>query len=157
MRGHQVVAVDNREEGRALAQETPLKADFVVDFNDKDAAEKIKKWAGDGGLPGIVVTTDNNDATNWALSTLRPRGVAVPLGLPVPNVQFDSFALVFQELTIKGSVVSTKEQAAKMMKAVAKHGIRSHITTIPLEKVPEVLPDAYLDPHLKGRLVVKIS
>lgn len=140
-----------------MAQETPLKADVVVDFNDKEATEKIKKWAGDGGLPAIVITTDNNDATNWALSTLRPHGVAVPLGLPVPNVQFDSFALVFQELTIKGSVVSTKEQAAEMMKVVAKHGIRSHVTTIPLEKVPEALPQGYMDPHLKGRLVVTIS
>jgi D-arabinose 1-dehydrogenase-like Zn-dependent alcohol dehydrogenase len=156
-RGHPVVAVDNREEGRALAQETPLKADLVVDFNDKGATDKIKKWAGNGGLPGLLVTTDNNDATNWALSTLRPHGVCVPLGLPVPNVQFDSFALVFQELVIKGSVVSTKEQAAAMMKTVAEHGIRSHITAIPLEKVPEVLPGAYMDPHLKGRLVVKIS
>jgi D-arabinose 1-dehydrogenase-like Zn-dependent alcohol dehydrogenase len=156
-RGHPVVAVDNREEGRALAQETPLKADFVVDFNDSGAAEKIKKWAGDGGLPGIIITTDNNDATNWALSTLRPHGICAPLGLPVPNVQFDSFALVFQELVIKGSVVSTKEQAAAMMKAVAEHGIRSHITTIPFEKATEVLPGAYMDPHLRGRLVVKIS
>lgn len=152
-----MVAVDNRKEGRALAQETPLKADLVVDFSDKDAADKIKKWAGDGGLPAIVITTDNNDATNWMLSTLRPHGVAVPLGLPIPNVQFDSFALVFQELTIVGSVVSTKEQAAEMMKVVAKHGIRSHITTIPLEKVPEMLPGGYMDPHLKGRLVVTIS
>ncbi|KAK5064727.1 hypothetical protein LTR84_000561 [Exophiala bonariae] len=155
--GHPVVAVDNRPEGRALAQETPLKADLVVDFNDKDATEKIKNWAGDGGLPAIVITTDNNDATDWMLSTLRPHGVAVPLGLPVPNVQFDSFALVFQELLIVGSVVSTKEQAAAMLETVAKHGIRSHITTIPLEKVPEALPGAYMDPHLKGRLVVKIA
>lgn len=81
----------------------------------------------------------------------------MPLGLPIPNVQFDSFALVFQELTIVGSVVSTKEQAAEMMKVVVKHGIRSHITTIPLEKVPEMLPGGYMDPHLKGRLVVTIS
>ncbi len=155
--GYRVLAVDNREEGKTLAQETPLKADLVIDFNDSDATKKIKDWAGDGGLPAIVITTDNNAATNWALSTLRPHGVAVPLGLPVPNVQFDSFALVFQELVVKGSVVSTKEQAAAMMKCVAKHGIRSHITTIPLGQVPEVLPGAYMDPHLKGRLVVQIS
>lgn len=155
--GHPVVAVDNREEGRALAQELPLKADLVVDFNDKEATEKIKKWAGDGGLPALVITTDSNDASNWALSTMRPHGVAVPLGLPVPNVQFDSFALVFQQLTLKGSLLSSREQAEEMMKVVAKHGIRSHVTTIPLDKAAEVLPDAYMDPHLKGRLVVTIS
>jgi len=155
--GHPVVAVDNREEGRALAQELPLKADLVVDFNDKEATETIKKWAGDGGLTALVITTDNNDANNWALSTLRPHGVAVPLGLPVPNVQFDSFAFVFQQLTLKGSVLSSREQAEDMMKVVTKHGVRSYVTTIPLEKVTEVLPDAYMDPHLKGRLVVTMS
>ena len=155
--GDRVPAVDNRPEGRALAQETPLKADPVVDFADPSATSKIKTWAIDGELPTIIITTDNNAATNWALSTLRPHGVCVPMGLPVPNVQFDSFALMFQELVVKGSVVSTKEQASAMMECVAEYGIRSHVRAIPLGDVPGVLLGAYMDPHLKGRLVVQIS
>lgn len=81
--GHQVVAIDNREEGRALAKELPLPADFVVDYNDKDAAKKIKKWAGRDGLAAIIGCTDNVDAMAWCLNTLRPQGVCVPVGLPV--------------------------------------------------------------------------
>jgi hypothetical protein len=39
----------------ALAQELTLKAGLVVDFNDSEAAENIKAWAGKGGLPAIIV------------------------------------------------------------------------------------------------------
>lgn len=114
--GHLVFTVDNREEGSALAQEIPLKSDLVVRFNGKDAAKMIKEWSGDGGLTAIMITADDNDTTNWMLSTLRPHGVAVPLGLALSHAQFDSFARVFQELNIVGSVVFTKEQATEKMK-----------------------------------------
>lgn len=45
---HPVVSIDDREEGMALVQEFPLKADLVVNFNDSESAEKIKSWAGKG-------------------------------------------------------------------------------------------------------------
>ena len=43
-----------------------------------------------------------------------------------------------------------------LLKMVDKHGIRSHITTVTLDDVPK-LPEMYMDPHLKGRLVMKIE
>ena len=57
--GHQVVAIDDRSEGRDLATEIPLKADLVVDYNDAQAVEKIVSWTGKGGLAGAVICTDS--------------------------------------------------------------------------------------------------
>ena len=153
--GYPVVAIDNRPEGRALAQEVPLPASLVIDSNDSDAIEKIKSWAGRGGLAGIIVCTDNVPVTKWSLKTLRPRGVCVPLGLPPGGFEFDAFDTVFQAYTIKGSLVSSTSELEDMMKVVDQYGIRSNITAVPLEGVPD-LPDMYMDPHLKGRLVMKI-
>ena len=155
-RGHPVVAIDNRHEGRALAQEPDLKADLVIDMGDSNAVEKIKAWAGQLGLAAIVVCTDSVSAIEWSTKVLRPHGVCVPLGLPVEALKFNAFDVIFQELSIKGSLVASISQVEDMMKTVAKHGVRSHVSTIPLEKVPD-LPGMYLDPHLTGRLVMKIS
>lgn len=154
--GYPVVAIDNRPEGRALAEEMSLKADLILDYNDSEAIEKIKSWAGNGGLAGIIVCTDDVPASMWSLKTLRPHGVCVPLGLPVSGFQFDAFDTVFQALTIKGSLVASMSQVRDMMDVVAKFGIKSHVTTVPLDKAPD-LPELYMDPHLKGRLVMKIS
>ena len=154
--GHSVVAIDNRPEGRALATEFGLKADMVLDSGDSDAVEKVKSWAGRDGLAAVVVCTDNVEVTNWSLGLLRPHGVVVPLGVPTDPFQFNSMALIFNELTIKGSLVATKVQAEDMMKLVAKHQISSHITTIGIDEAPKVT-GMYMTPHLKGRLVVKIA
>jgi len=154
--GYRVVAIDNRPEGRDLATAMSLKADLVVDYNDEGALKKIKDFAGDGGLPGIVVSTDSVPASAWSLKTLRPHGVCVPLGLPVAGFEFDAFLTVFQALTIKGSLVASMAQIRDMLDVVDKFGIRSHLTTIPLEKVSGIA-QMYMDPHLKGRLVVKLA
>jgi D-arabinose 1-dehydrogenase-like Zn-dependent alcohol dehydrogenase len=133
-----------------------LKADLVVDFNDGEAAEKIKSWVGKGGLKAIIVCTDNVPAIAWSTKTLRPRGIVVNVGLPTKPIEFDSFDVVFQEKTIKGSLVASKSQIEEMLELIDKFGITSHVTTVDLDKALE-LPDMYMNPHLKGRLVMKIS
>ena len=154
--GHAVVAVDNRAEGRALATEFALKADLVVDTADSEAAERIKTWAGRDGLAAVIVCTDDVEITDWSLTTLRPHGVAVPLGLPPAGFKFSAFTMVFNELTIKGSLVATKHQVEDMIRVVAENQIRSHITTIGIDDAPNVTA-MYMTQHLKGRLVVTIG
>ena len=77
------------------------------------------------------------------------------LGLPTTPLRFDAFDLVFKELDITGSLVATVEEAREMMKVVEDFGIKSHINVVTLDQAPE-LPAMYMDPHLKGRLVVKM-
>ena|ERR1700761_499517 len=154
--GHPVIAFDKRPEGRALAQEVPLRADVVVDPTEPNALDKVRAFAGEEGLAGIIVCTDNLEGTEWSLETLRPHGVAVPLGLPASGVKFNAFTMIFQELVIKGSLVARRSQIEDMMRIVAQHGIKHHITTFGIEDTPQVT-DWYMAPDLKGRLVMKIS
>jgi D-arabinose 1-dehydrogenase-like Zn-dependent alcohol dehydrogenase len=152
--GYRAVAIDNRTEGLELAQELTLKADLAVDFNDSEAATKIRAWAGKGGLAAIIVCTDNLPAILWSTKALRTRGTVVNIGLPTTPIGFDSFDIVFQEKTIKGSLVANVAMVKDMLKVVEAFCIRSHITTVPFEDAPK-LPYMYMDPHLKGRLVMK--
>lgn len=154
--GCPVVAIDNRQEGRALAREPLLKADLVVDFEDPDALNSVKSWAGRDGLAAVIVCTDNVEATEWSLNLLRPHGVAVPVGLPTSGFKFSAFTLIFSELVIKGSLVATRTQVEDMLDIVAKYQVKSHVTTVTLEGAVQ-LPDLYMNPHLKGRLVLKVG
>jgi D-arabinose 1-dehydrogenase-like Zn-dependent alcohol dehydrogenase len=118
--GHRVVAIDNRVEGRDLAKSVPLPADLVVDYNAPDVIEQIQHWSGQDGLSAIIVCTDNIEATEWSLETLAVHGTCVPLGLPPSGWKFNAFTAIFKELTIRGSLVASREQCEDMMKAVAR-------------------------------------
>jgi D-arabinose 1-dehydrogenase-like Zn-dependent alcohol dehydrogenase len=156
--GYRTVAIDNRHEGRQLALELPehLKPDLVMDSIAKDADEMILEFSLGEGLVGIVVCTDSIQVNAWSLQQLGNKGVMVPLGLPKDKWQFDSEAMVFRELTIRGSYVTSAEEVEAMLKVVAEHGVSSHLTVLPFEEIPSLV-QRYLKASMKGRLVVQIA
>ncbi|KAL4981328.1 chaperonin 10-like protein [Aspergillus falconensis] len=153
--GYPTIAIDNRAEGRQLAEDLPehLRPRKVVDSTSPTAAEDIVNAAGDGGLAGVLVCTDSVSATEWSLKLLRTKGVCVPLGLPVEGFKFSALDLILKQLSIKGSVIANQRLARDMMKCVVEKGVRSHVTTLKFEEGVN-LPERYMDSKLKGRLVV---
>lgn len=156
--GFKTIAIDNREEGRRLATgvSSNLKPDLVVDPSSSDASEKILDFTDGEGLAGAVVCTDSIQANAWTLQQLGNGGVMVPVGLPKDRWQFDTEPIVFRELTIRGVYVASRKQVEEMLKVVAEHNVTSHITTVEFDQIPELV-GRYLDPSMKGRLVVKIT
>jgi D-arabinose 1-dehydrogenase-like Zn-dependent alcohol dehydrogenase len=156
--GYKTVAIDNRPEGRQLAQEVPeqLRPDLVVDSTASDADEKILELTSGEGLAGIVVCTDSIQANAWSFQQLGNKGVMVPLGLPADKWQFDSEALVFRELTIRGSYVTSADEVEEMLKVVAEHNISSHLTVLDFDQIPGLV-ERYSHSSMKGRLVIKIA
>ena len=155
--GFTTIALDSRQAGRDLAAEVPdgLGPDLVVDSTSEDAAEKILAFTKGEGLAAAVVCTDSIAANTWTLRLLRVGGVMVPLGLPPDRWQFDADVLVYRELVIRGNYVASAESTRRMMEAVARRGVRSHVTTVELDDVPGIV-DVYQDKNFRGRLVVKI-
>ncbi|CAO2652317.1 Nn.00g006000.m01.CDS01 [Neocucurbitaria sp. VM-36] len=155
--GYRTVAIDNRLEGRQLATELPahLKPDYVIDSSATDARETLLDFTSGEGLAGIVVCTDSIQANAWSLQQLGNQGVMVPLGLPKDNWQFDSEAMVFRELTIRGSYVASAQEVEEMFKVVGEHSIASHLTVLEFDQIPNIL-DRYLHKSMKGRLVVRM-
>ncbi|KAK0385195.1 hypothetical protein NLU13_7673 [Sarocladium strictum] len=156
--GFRTVAIDSRAEGRDLAQHVPeaLVPNLVVDSSDPEAPSEILKHTDGEGLAAAIVCTDSVEANSWTLRQLGIGGVMVALGLPSERWQFDSDMMVFRELTIKGSYVTSAESTRRMMEAVGKHGVRSHVTTVTFEDIPRIV-DMYHDKSFKGRLVVEIG
>ncbi|KAH7084690.1 chaperonin 10-like protein, partial [Paraphoma chrysanthemicola] len=155
--GYKTVAIDNRQEGRQLALEVPghLTPDLVVNSADSCADEQILEFTLGEGLAGVVVCTDSIEANAWSLQQLGNKGVMVPLGLPKDKWQFDSEAMVFRELTIRGSYVASADEVDIMLRIVAEKGISSHLTVLDFDQIP-TLVERYMQTSMKGRLVVKI-
>ncbi|KAI8942504.1 hypothetical protein NX059_000568 [Plenodomus lindquistii] len=156
--GFRVVAIDNRPAGRQLATEATeqLKPDLVVDSSASDADDQILRFTSDEGLAGIVVCTDSIQANTWSLQQLGSRGVLVPLGLPKDKWQFNSDAIVFRELTIRGSYVAGADEVEDMFKVVGSFGVASHLTVVEFNEIPTIV-DRYMEKSMKGRLVVRIT
>ncbi|KAF2134437.1 alcohol dehydrogenase GroES-like domain-containing protein [Dothidotthia symphoricarpi CBS 119687] len=156
--GYRTVAIDNRPVGRQLALEVSehLRPDLVIDSAANNADEQILKITSGEGLAGIIVCTDSIQATSWSLQQLGNKGILVPLGLPKDKWQFDSEAMVFRELTIKGSYVASTKDVESMLQIVAENGISSHVTLLDFDQIPSVV-EMYLDKSMRGRLVIRMS
>lgn len=157
--GFRTIAVDSRPAGRQLASEMPnekLRPELVVDSGSKNATSQILEFTNGEGVAAAVVCTDSLEANNWALTLLRTGGVMGVLGLPTENWRFDSSVIVFKELTIRGSYVASRDSTERMMKTVGEADIRSHITMVPFEGIPDIV-EAYQDSGLKGRLVIQVT
>ncbi|KAH8881024.1 alcohol dehydrogenase GroES-like domain-containing protein [Thozetella sp. PMI_491] len=156
--GFRTVAVDSRAAGRELSTDVPesLRPSLVVDSGAVDAISEIKAFTNGEGVAAVVVCTDSLVANNWALQILRIGGVMGVLGLPAKGWHFDADVMVFRELTIRGSYVANREATERMMAAVDRAGIRSHVTLVPFDKVSHIV-DAYRDSNFRGRLVVELA
>lgn len=155
--GFTTIALDTRQAGRDLATEVPdgLNPDLVLDSDASDASEKILAFTKGEGIAAAVVCTDSIVANTWTLRLLRVGGVMVPLGLPPDQWRFDADVLVYRELVIRGNYVASAESTRRMMEAVERSGVRSHVTTVELDDVPLIV-DMYKEKNFRGRLVVKV-
>ena len=61
-----------------------------------------------------------------------------------------------QSLEAKGAYVCGAEAAERMLQVVATAGVRSHLTSIPFERIPEIVK-IYTDDKFQGRIVVDVS
>ncbi|ELQ35518.1 alcohol dehydrogenase 1 [Pyricularia oryzae Y34] len=157
-RGFRVVAADSRAAGRQLAMEVrdALQPSLVVDSSlPQEAEAQIMQLTDGEGLAAAIVCTDSLPANAWALKMLRIGGFLGVLGLPPQDWRFDSSALVFRELTVRGSYVASKASTQRMIDLAESTGVRSHVTTVSFDKIPDIV-DMYQTTSMKGRLVVKV-
>lgn len=157
--GFRTIAIDSRDAGCELAREienSGLRPDLVLNSSDPDAAARsVYEFTKGEGVAAVVACTDSLTANNWALKLLRIGGTLGVLGLPANPWRFDADVICFKELSIRGSYVASREATERMMKVVEEHGIRSHITSISYDSIPDIVR-MYEDKSFKGRLVVRL-
>ena len=151
--GLHVAALDVTEEKLALARS--LGADVTVDAKAPDAAQQIVKQTG-GGAHGVLVTAVSPAAFAQALQMVRRKGTVSLVGLPPGDFPTPIFDVVLKRITIRGSIVGTREDLAEAIAFAAEGKVRAHVHEARLEDVNRVLSDLRAG-KVDGRVVLKLT
>lgn len=120
--GLNVVGIDARDEGLELSKQGG--ATIVIDArigHDK-VVEEVKKISNGEGVAATVNVSDAEDAVATACAITQMHGTVVQLAQP-EKVAIPFHELVFRDIRIRGSLVSSAGEARAMLKVVAQHGI----------------------------------
>jgi propanol-preferring alcohol dehydrogenase len=151
--GLRVVALDVSPDKLGLARN--LGADLALDSRDPGVVERIVTET-HGGTHGVLVTAVSTSAFTQALQLARRRGTVSLVGLPPGNFATPIFDVVLKRITIRGSIVGTRQDLAEALAFAAEGKVRAHIHRTTLEGINAVF-DALKAGRVDGRIVLDMT
>lgn len=148
--GMRVIAVDIADDKLALAEKHG--AEITVNANVKDPDIEIQEKV--GGAHGVLVTAVHPKAFGQAISMTRRGGTIVFNGLPPGEFPAPIFDIVLKGLTIRGSIVGTRQDMVEALEFYAAGKIHPTYHRRPLEDINDVL-DEMQQGKIDGRVVVE--
>lgn len=148
--GMRVAAVDVAEDKLALAQKHG--AEVVVNAREGDPAEAI--LAQTGGAHGVLVTAVHPSAFGQAIHMTRRGGTIVFNGLPAGDFPASIFEIVLKGLTVRGSIVGTRQDMAEALDFYARGQIHPTVATRELGEINDVFGEMKQG-KIDGRVVIK--
>jgi propanol-preferring alcohol dehydrogenase len=151
--GLHVVAIDVAEDKLRLAR--TLGADVTVNAKMPDAVAQVNRNT-DGGAHGVLVTAVSVPAFSQALQMVRRKGTVSLVGLPPGNFPIPIFDVVLKRVTIRGSIVGTRNDLAEALAFAGEGKVRAHIHAAPLESINDIFA-ALKSGTVDGRMVLDIA
>ena len=120
--GLNVIGVDARDGALELSKKSG--ADLVVDARKGDSSivEEIKRVTKDEGADATVNVSDANSAAATACAVTKRHGLMVQIAQPT-TVNIPFMELLFRDIKVHGSKISSPEEAQQMLDLVAEHNI----------------------------------
>ncbi len=148
--GLRVAAVDISDDKLALAKKHG--AEVVVNALNGDPAEAILKET--GGAHGVLVTAVHPSAFGQAIHMTRRGGTIVFNGLPAGDFPASIFEIVLKGLTVRGSIVGTRQDLAEALDFYARGQIHATVATRELGEINAVF-DEMKHGKIDGRVVIR--
>ncbi|WP_416416547.1 alcohol dehydrogenase AdhP [Paenarthrobacter aromaticivorans] len=148
--GLRVAAVDIADDKLALAREHG--AELTVNALREDPAEVIQRET--GGCHGVLVTAVHPSAFGQAIGMARRGGTIVFNGLPPGDFPAPIFEIVLKGLTVRGSIVGTRQDLEEALEFYAQGKIKPTVSTRELSEVNAVF-DEMKHAKIDGRVVLK--
>lgn len=138
-KGLKVIGVDARDGALDLTRKSG--ADLVVDARKGNEAvvAEINKVTNGVGADSTLNVSDAKGAAATACAVTRRHGVMIQIAQP-DTVDIPFVELIFRDIKVHGSKISSPHEAQAMLDTVAKHGVS--VTTNPfhgLDKIPELI------------------
>jgi len=148
--GLRVAAVDIADDKLALALKHG--AELVVNALDEDPVTAIQKAT--GGAHGVLVTAVHPAAFGQAIGMTRRGGTIVFNGLPPGDFPAPIFDIVLKGLTIRGSIVGTRQDMEEALQFYARGQIHPTVSERRIDEVNDVL-DEMKHGKIDGRVVIR--
>ena len=148
-----VAALDVSEDKLALARS--LGADLAVDASAADAVSQVLKATG-GGAHGVLVTAVSLPAFRQSLELVRRRGTVCLVGLPPGEFATPVFDVVLKRITLRGSIVGTRNDLAEAIDLAAEGKVRAHYHRAALEDINRIFADLRQG-RVDGRVVLGLA
>ena len=146
--GLRVVAVDIADDKLALAKR--LGAEVTVNALHEDVVPKCRRT---GGCHGVLVTAVHPSAFGQAIGMARRGGTIVFNGLPPGDFPAPIFEIVLKGLTVRGSIVGTRQDLEEALDFYARgqdppHGVQ------PGTRRGQAVLDEMKHAKIDGRVVI---
>ena len=149
--GLRVIAVDIADDKLALARENG--AEITLNAVETDVASEVQKLV--GGAHGVLVTAVSNSAFEQAVGMLRRGGFMSLVGLPPGSFPLPIFEIVLKRITVRGSIVGTRNDLAEALAFAGSGQVTSHFTWDKLENINAIF-DKMRAGRIDGRIVMEI-
>ncbi len=148
--GLRVAAVDVADDKLALA--TKHGAELVINALVDDPAEVVQRET--GGAHGVLVTAVHPSAFGQAIGMARRGGTIVFNGLPPGDFPAPIFEIVLKGLTVRGSIVGTRQDLEEALDFYARGQIHPTVSTRGLGEINTVF-DEMRHGAIDGRVVIR--
>ena len=151
--GYHVAAIDIAQDKLDLAKK--VGADMTILASaDNDPSDVIQKEL--HGVQGVLVTAVSPPAFRQSVNMLRRGGTCVLVGLPPGEFPLPIFDVVLKRLTIRGSIVGTRQDLREAMNIAADYNIKPSIEVQPLTAINDVFSRLERG-AVTGRIVLDIA
>jgi propanol-preferring alcohol dehydrogenase len=148
--GLRVAAVDIADDKLALAKKHG--AELLVNALHEDPIEVVQRVT--GGAHGVLVTAVHPSAFGQAIHMSRRGGTIVFNGLPAGDFPASIFEIVLKGLTVRGSIVGTRQDLKEALEFYALGQIHPTVATRDLNEINAVF-DEMKHGKIDGRVVIK--
>jgi propanol-preferring alcohol dehydrogenase len=149
--GLKVAAVDVRADKLRLARD--LGAEITVNAAEDDPEDVLQRQI--GGAHGALVTAVSNRAFSQALGMLRRGGFLSLVGLPPGDFPLPIFPVVLKRITVRGSIVGTRNDLAEALAFAAEGKVTPHFSWDSLDNINAIF-DRMRAGDIDGRVVMRI-
>lgn len=148
--GMRVVAVDVDDAKLDLARSHG--AEVTVNAADHEPGSKIQELT--GGAHGVLVTAVHPRAFDQALGAVRRGGTIVFNGLPPGTFDADIFDIVLRAITVRGSIVGTRQDMIEALDFYARGQIHPTVHVETIDDINDIF-DRMQRGRIEGRIVMK--
>ncbi len=148
--GLRVVAVDIAEDKLQLARD--FGAEFTVNAATEDPIAAVQKHT--GGVHGVLVTAVHPAAFGQAIGMTRRGGTIVFNGLPPGDFPASIFDIVLRGLTVRGSIVGTRQDMVEAIDFYARGAVRPRVHKRTLEEINGIFTEMK-EGAIDGRVVIE--